>query len=187
MITLDFDPIRDALFDWIHTAVNGSLSENDANSIPVRRAEEGSVAEDGEAYIEYKFLTGLIAVGLKDELRYDKDQDKFFLFGRREFSVQVEAFGDKAPECVAQIQQGLSAPNICEILRNAGIAVIDDNVISDATLFLETEYEPRALLDVRMSTALQNFDIVDGLGTIDSVGLVNEIYSTPLEVTINKP
>jgi len=186
-LTIDFEPQRAAIFDAIHRAINGTLAENDKNATPIQRAEAGIVRPAGVGYVEYKMLTGLLARGLKDELRYDSDLDKFYLYGVREFVTRIEAFGEKAGECTAQIQLGFSSPVICEILRAADLSVIDDNTITDATLFLETEHEPRSILDVRMATALKDLDIVDGLSSIESVGLENQIYSTPLEVILIKP
>lgn len=193
MITIDFTPVRNGLFDWINKSVNGlTIASGQQGDIIVKGAEQSSVRSSDsqgspKGFIEYKFLTGLLAVGLKDELRFDQAQDKFFLYGVREFAVQVDAVGEKSVECIAQVQQGLSSPIICDVLRAAGLSVIDDNTVADATLFLETEHEPRAVLDVRFGMALQNFDIVEGLDIIESVGIENAIYSTQLDVTINKP
>ena len=188
MITLDFDPVRNALFDWINRAVNGpSVQPGVSGPIPIKRSEQGSPRKGKEGFIEYKFLTALQAVGRNDELRFDSTLDKFFLYGRREFSVRVDAIGEKSLECIVQVQQSLSGPVACQQLDSAGISVVTDNAIVDATDFLETEHEPRHMLDVRFAMALQNFDLVDGLDTIETVGLENQIFSEPLNLTISKP
>lgn len=187
MITIDFDPARNAIFDWINRAVNGPTVEPGVSGkIPVQRAEQGSPRQ-GLAFIEYKLLSSLTAIGREDELRYDEALDKFFLYGRREFSVQIDAIGEKSLECIVQVQQSLSGPIACQQLNSAGLSVVEDNSIVDATEFLETEHEPRHILDVRFAMALQNYDLVDGLDTIESVGLENQIFSEPLNVTISKP
>ena len=203
VIGIDFEPIRCALFDWINCSINtlasGSLiDENHKDATKIFRAETNYVAperddnsEDNFNYVEYKFLTGLIPIGQHDELKFDTAQDKWKLIGRREFTITVTAIGDQSQEYIAQIEMGLGAPNICDKLRAAGISIIEKNPIADATVFQEEDHELRSVLDVRFRTALENFDIVSGLSSIDRVILQNKIVDpeadSPYTVTITKP
>lgn len=200
-LTLDFDPVRDALFDWINqslnkTGINGStgavetLAENSPQAVPIFRAET-NYTRPNRSFIEYKFLTGLLAIGNYDELVFDGAQDKYKLLGRREFVISVTAIGDKSQECIAQVQQGLDSPLICQGLKAAGLSVRDNNTVADATVFQEEDHEQRQVLDVRFGITLENFDLVDGLEVIENVQLRNKIVDPnaagPYTVTISKP
>lgn len=200
-ITLDFDPIRDAIWDWINKSINKSgfnnatyeittYAENSTNAIPIRRAESNSVRPSG-GFVEYKFLTGLLKIGLADELLWDSNTLKWKLRGIREFTISVTAFGDKSREVIALIQQGLSSPFIISTLRSVGLAVKEENTVSDATAFLEEDHEERSVLDVRFGLCLENTDIVSDLSAIESVELKNKIVDPnaagPYTVTISEP
>lgn len=200
-LTIDFEPVRVALYDWIDKSINRqsfntttqqivTFNENSNEAVPIFRAQT-NYTRPNRSFVEYKFLTGLLGVGQVDELVFDSAQDKFKLLGRREFSVSVTAIGDKAPECVAQIQQGLDSPLICSGLRAAGLSVRDSNTVADATVFQEEDHEERSILDVRFGITLENFDIVDGLERIENVQLRNKIVDPaaagPYDVTISKP
>ena len=210
-ITLNFEPVRDALFDWINKSINKAsfnattqdietIAEGSTDAIPIHRAETNYVRPN-RPFVEYKFLTGLLGIGQVDELVFDEAQDKFKLLGRREFTVSVTAIGKlnednevirpDVQECIAQIQQGLDSPVICQGLRAAGLAVRDANTVADATVFQEEADEPRNVLDVRFGITLENFDIVDGLERIENVQLRNKIVDPaaagPYTVTIAKP
>jgi len=183
-LTIDFDPVRNALFDWLNRAVNGpSVQPGVSGPISVQRTEQGS-PRSSSVFVEYKFVTALESINRQDELRFNEDTEKFFLYGRREFTVQVDTIGEKSLECITQIDQSTSVPQICEQLSAAGLGIIRKEPILNANEFLETEHEERHIMDVRFSMALQNFEIVDGLGTIGAVGLENRVFSEPLNVEI---
>jgi len=191
-ITVDFDPIRDALFDWLNNSVNklpnGDLiPENSSDAIPIMRAESNYTRPD-RGFLEYKFLTGLIGIGMKDELVFDEGADSFKLLGRRDFTITVTAFGEGSQECISQVQLGLSDPNICAILRAAGLAVRDKNTINDATVFQEEDHEQRQVMDVRFGICLEHLVVLD---FIENVEIKNKIVDPaaggPYTVTISKP
>lgn len=200
-LTIDFEPVRNALWDWLNVSINRNgfdainqvpttFPENDSNAVPIFRAET-NYTRPNRSFVEYKFLTSLLALGLKDELLYDEPQDKFYLRGHREFVVQVTAIGEKSQECIAQIQANLSNPFAQEILGAACLSVREQNTINDATVFQEEDHEERSILDVRFGLLLENYDIVEGLPPIDNVQLKNKIVdpaaSGAFTVTISKP
>ena len=170
----DFEPLKVAIFDWLNQAVNAGVAEGADNTTPILRAEDDSVRpQEGVLFIEYKFLTGLVKVGNIDE-KFSKDGDptKFILRGQRNITVSVTCFGTNAAGCMAQIQQSLSSPVECSILRSAGLSVRDDSAIADSSVFLETRFEERAVLDVIFGFTLES-EIEPGL--IESVEVTSKL------------
>lgn len=173
-ITVDFEPIRETLFDWLNQALNQGAEEGAEGTIPILRAEGDSVRpEEGQGFVDYKFLTGLVKAGMADELLpVEGNPDQSILRGQRNFTVSVTAYGPKAAECIAQIQQSLSSPIECDILRAGGLAVREDNNVSDASVLLETSFEERVVLDVIFGIALEG--IVDP-GRIEIVEVTSKL------------
>lgn len=190
-INIDFEPVKVAIFDWLHTALNGALAEGAAGAIPVLRAEQNSTRPHDQLYVEYKFLTSFLKINPIDDLVWDEANSQFKLVGQREFVVSCHFIGEGAAECAAGAQMALSAPNICQIFRGNGMAVRNDRAINDTTQYLEEAFEPRAVLDVRFGLTLENLSIVSDLGTIESVELKNKIIDAtaggPFTVVITKP
>lgn len=168
-VSVNFDPIRNAIFDWLHTAVNGSLVEGDANAIPVIRAEDNELRPTS-GFIEYKFLTSFNKVG-RDEVFYNSTENSFSVRGQREFVISVNIIGDKSAECAAEILGSTDRPSICTILSNAGISIRDDDSFSNVSVFQETDHEQRHVIDFRLGTALERLDAIE---VIESVELKNK-------------
>jgi hypothetical protein len=168
-VTVDFEPIKVAIYDWLNQALNDG-DDTTETAIPIIRAEDNSVRpQEGELFVEFKFLTGLVKIGVNDEKVPVSGQPTMFtLRGQRQITVSVTVFGENSAACMAQIQQSLSSPIECAILRAAGLAVRQDDAISDASVFLETSFENRSVLDVIFGLTLEK--TVD-LGTIESTEL----------------
>ena len=174
-LVVDFEPIQTRIWDWLNQALNQGAAENSSGAIPILRAEGDAVRpQEGIAFVDFKFLTGLVKTGMADEL-LPKSGDPIngILRGQRSFTVSVTAYGAKAPEMVAQIQQSLSSPIECDILRGGGLSVFNDEAITDASIFQETAFENRAVLDVTFGFALE---LEVAVGPIESI-----------EVTANMP
>lgn len=155
-ITVDFEPIRETLWNWLNQAVNQGAAENSSGAFKILRAESDIIRPQNELFFEFKFLTGLVKVGVKDELLPKAgDPDLFILRGQRNITIQITAIGPKADEGIAQIQQSLSSPVECSIIRAGGLAVRNDEAITDASIFQETSFEERAILDVIFGIALE--------------------------------
>ena len=178
---IDFEPIKVTLYDWLNSAVNSGDDTTD-DAVPIIRAEaegDGPRPDEGKLFIEYKFLTGLVKIGGKDELKPKLDSGGnptpdgvFLLRGQRSVTVSVTCFGENAAGCMAVIQQSLSSPVECSILRAGGLAVRNDEAIADATVFQETNFEERATLDVVFGFTLESE--IDP-GTIESTEFTSNL------------
>lgn len=182
-ITVDFEPIRVTIFDWLNSAVNQGAAEGAVGTIPIIRAEDDSIRPtEGQGFVEYKFLTGLVKTGMADELISTANPDESILRGQRNFTISVTAYGAKAAECTAQIQQSLSSPIECAILRAGDLAVRSDESISDASIFQETRFEEKSVLDVIFGMALEG---IVNPGRIEIVEVTSKLPGGK-KSTINK-
>lgn len=171
-----FDNIETAMFDSIHTAVNqqpdGSvLAENDKDAVPVFSAQ-ADVIRPKRSYIEFDFLTTFIKLGTADEIKWDQSEGAFKISGQREFTISVNIIGNGAYEYAALIQQSFDAPTVVDILKGKGLVVRSSETIADRTVFLETKFEPRAVVDIRFGLCLE---LVDTLQWIEFVEIINNL------------
>lgn len=171
---IDFiENINRAIFTWLHEALNTQpdgqiLPENDPRAIPVIRATQGAVRPD-KTYCEFDFLTSFQKLGLDDELLYDNISDNFKLKGQREFAMTVNFEGEGALALSALAQQSLDSPDVEAKLRLAGLAYRDANLINDRTVFQETSFMERAVLDLRLAIVLELKDAVQRIEKVELV------------------
>lgn len=171
-----FQDLETAMFDSLHTAVNqqsnGSvLAENDKNAVPVFSAQ-ADIIRPTRTYIEFDFLTTFVKLGTADEINWDQSIGAFKVSGQREFTMSVNLVGEGAYEYAALVQQSFDAPTVVDILRGRGLVVRSSETIADRTVFLETKFEPRAVVDIRFGLVLE---LVDTLQWIEFVQLVNKL------------
>lgn len=180
---VNFEPLKVALFDWLHAAVNTQsngtvLPEGHHQAIPVIRAEDDQIRPDGP-FIEYKFLTGLSRLGTGDEMSFNNTDDTFIAKGQREITVSVNVLGTGAQEILATLQNSLSLVSINDGLRAAGLSVRQYEAIADVSVFQETKFEERAVLDVIFGLVLTTPDTV---GRIESVEITSSLPGGTTEV-----
>ena len=161
-ITVDFEPLKVAVFDWLNLAINAGVPEGTAGTLPILRTEYDGPRPDGP-FVEYKFPDTLIKHGMADEMvPKDGDPTLYKLRGQRSIVISINIISTNPSEILAQIQQSLSAPAECAILRAAGLSVFNDEAFSSATVFQETVHEDRAVLDVTFGYCLER-DVAPGL------------------------
>jgi hypothetical protein len=180
-----FENIETAMFDSLHSAINqqpdGSvLPENDKNAVPVFSAQ-ADVIRPQRSYVEFDFLTTFVKLGTADELKWDATLGKFKLVGQREFTMTVNIIGDGAYEYAALVQQSFDSPTIVDLLRGKSLVVRSSETIADRSVFLETKFEPRAVVDIRFGLCLE---LVDTVQWIEFVELVNKLSDETTVVDI---
>lgn len=171
-----FENLENTMFTSIHTAVNQQLDgsvlpENHKDAVPVFSAQ-ANVIRPKRSYIEYDFLTTFVKLGAADEIKWDGNINKFKISGQREFTMTVNIIGDGAYEYAALVQQSFDGPTIVDLLKGQGLVVRSSETIADRTVFLETKFEPRAVVDIRFGLCLE---LVDTLQWIEFVELVNKL------------
>ena len=198
-ITVNLEPFSIAVYDWIHAAINTGLQEDDANAIPIIRSEDNGTRPGDRTFVEYKIPTSLLKLGQKDELIFDSTADAFKLRGQREMLVSVNVIRDlkgatedseepRPADVIAQLQQSLDLPEICDILRAAEMSVREENTITDASVFLETDYEDRQVMDVRFGISLEKVSTVSRIESVEVKNkLVDPLASNAWTFIVTKP
>lgn len=100
--------------------------------------------------------------------------------GNRELTLTVNVYSDvvtgsgTARERLSRLQTAIEAPLAIEALWASGISVVDRGAVLDLTELLETGFESRAALDVRL---LVRDLVTESTTFIEHVGLTNNIES----------
>ena len=169
-----YEDLKVAVFDWLHNALNFQnnvlLEENSPDAVPIFRAESDAIRPE-RLFVEFKFLTGLNKIGTRDEL-LNAAGNTFKIRGQREITVSVNVIGVDAPIYAALIEQSLESPRIQDILRSAGLAPRVHENIADQSVFQETSFEERAVLDVIFGLSLE---LADAITYIESVEIKSDL------------
>ena len=122
-------------------------------------------------------IDGPRRLGGADELRQDGDGDdvRQLAVGQRELTVECQAFTSRttgsatARELLTKAQVQLSLPSVHERFSEVGLSVIDEGDVQNVSTVLETKWQGRAALDVRIGCA---DSAEERVGSIESVELV---------------
>jgi hypothetical protein len=145
--------------------------------LPVVIAQE-SDPRPAEAHVSFKLLTGLVKLGSSDELLVDKSNGIITLRGHREFTVAIEAVGNpvspqddletqiRATDILQGVHLSLDLPSVRDKFSAVGVAIVNEGTVTDISQILETETEPRALLEIVLRA---RFDVIDDVGYFDRV------------------
>lgn len=135
-------------------------------------------------HVSFKLLTSFLPQGAVDEKVMEKKAG--VLTGKqvqrsyRTFTVAIESVGKavgpndkledfvRATDILENIHLTMDLETVRARFKKVGVAINDKGSVTDISRFLETETEPRALLEMRCST---RFDIVDNPGYFNKVQL----------------
>lgn len=191
LLARTMDKIEQGIQSWLETTV----------SYPVVFSGQNMVRPPAP-FVSWKLLTGMIKIGSFDELYVNKNDLNYHLKGQRQFTALFEATGIatdgtlknrvRATDILGEIQYSLNKPETIGHFQNINLVIQEENEISDITELLETEYEPRASLEITFRIAID--EIVDP-GTIDLISVSGDLdtnfdgnYNLPIEeFTIAKP
>jgi hypothetical protein len=87
---------------------------------------------------------------------------------QQEWSVSVQGYGANARALLAGATLKLQLPSAIEALRAAGVAVVDVGDTQDVSALVGSQFETRALMDVRIRTV---DSATERTGYIDRVGI----------------
>jgi len=145
-------------------------------------------------YIAFNPLSNIDVVGI-DEYRMNSSGQEY-LRGQREITCDLFAFsdsttrfdgGDNAWEMLQELRFALKYPDVIARLTSITCRVIDEGTVSDASQTLNSTNEPRALLQIMLSTVI-NQEIDNGAveninANGDLIGLDGKIVETEIIVT----
>lgn len=148
---IDFVAIETALRTWLGAATGAVVifADQDGPQPPLPYLTLG--------------LPGLRREGGADELRDETElkapagqEVVLSTYGPRELTAHCQAFTapttgvGTARELLQQAQSALGRPDVLEQLAQVGLAVIDEGAVTVLNLVLETRFQGRAALDVRL-------------------------------------
>jgi hypothetical protein len=87
---------------------------------------------------------------------------------QQEWSLSVQGYGANARALLAGATLKLQLPSAIEALRAAGVAVVDVGDTQDVSALVGSQFETRALMDVRIRTV---DSATERTGYIDRVGI----------------
>lgn len=146
---------------------------------PVIIADQSDPRPD-ETHLSFKLLTSLIKLGGMDETIMDTATGIMTLRGFREFTVAIEAVGNpvgpdedlddmiRATDILNAVQLSIDLPSTRAYFDSFNVAIAEQGSVTDISQLLETEKEPRALLEVVFRA---RFDISDTPGYFDKVAM----------------
>ncbi len=136
-----------------------------------------------EPHVVFKLLTNLVKLGSKDETFMNKTTGLVTLRAHREFTVSIEAIGkpvgpDDELEDLVRATDILDAAHLSLDLDTVrarfdaiGLAIVDEGSVIDISQLLETETEPRALLEIVFRA---RFELLDNPGFFEKVQMSGE-------------
>ena len=162
-----FNEIRETLLEFLQEQAD----------VPVVIAEQSDPRPD-EAHLSFKVLTNLIKLGSKDERLMDTATGKTTLRAHREFTVAIEAIGKpvgpdddledmvRATDLLDAVHMSLDFDTVRSKFDEIGLAIVNEGTVTDISQIMDTETEPRALLEI---VCRARFDLIDEPGYFDKL------------------
>jgi len=165
------DEIRDdVLLPWLE----------DVTDLPVVMADHSDPRPKGP-HVSFKLLSNLSKIGALDErvpVYNDANEHTgtFKIRAHREFIVSIEAVGSpvgpsddledfvRATDILNAVHLSLDLTKTRNIFSEGNVAIYDEGSVTDISQILETETEPRALLELGCRA---RFDLTDNPGYFD--------------------
>ncbi len=180
---MDKAALQLALRAWVLSPKASNLAAN-----KVIWSEQGNVALD-EPYLTMR-LGDLTPLGACDEEShtYDEDADPeeeitLAITGRRVLPVTLQAFGVDSDVLLSRVQTALGLPSLSEALNDAGLSAFDLGKVQNTTALFETEFEPRALLEVLFYVGES---VSETTTFVETVAVTNEIPTPDTTFTVGE-
>lgn len=169
-MALNYNTVKTSLYTWADSIVN---------PIPVILYQPNA-PRPSLPYVTL-YLNSIVSIG-DDYLPRPDSAGDITLVGDRDFTVQVQAYGDNALTILENLRTSLQKPSVLDTLRANGIVFVNSLAINDITALLDTEWEPRGSMDVLFRIAQTDSD---NLGVIETVEL-EEIFSNGQSVVYDE-
>lgn len=156
--------MRDAIYDFLVAATS---------QFPGLTVIEDMQGKPAPAlpYVSFRFLVTSARVGAIDELRYDKDNDKWSSNGERSTTVSINVFAKNCGEIMEAIQGSLDLPEVVDHFAAHNMAHYGEQGPVDLSALLETKYERRLQIDLFFR---YGFSKDSNIGPIEQVQILGE-------------
>lgn len=185
MNAIDIDSICNTIWEWIDSLGLEGVSSQDIY------LEDPNARRPDPPSVSYRFLTGPIKQGARDNRRYDVANDIWQTVGHRDITVSMKTYGKVAYQNAVNIQASVELQSVQDILQAGNIAVRSATTIQEVSQELESGIEERFSLDVIIGvSSCQEED----LGAIEEVVITDAKVRDPegtevetINETITKP
>lgn len=143
---LNFETVKTNLYNWA-TSVSGGA--------PVIFYNENS-PRPALPYVTL-YLQSLVQIGDDYVPRPDGLGD-LTIVGDREFTLQIQSYGGDPITLLENMRSSLQKETVLATLREDNIVFVQHNPINDITALLDTEFEPRASMDILFRIAQTDTD-----------------------------
>lgn len=167
---MNIQNIKNTIYDWLYSIVP---------TVPIIWAYE-SATQPSPTYITINMTILPTKIG-RDEIR--RISNSYHINGLRKIMLSINAYGHNAIQVLSDIQSTLDNPSKSNVLSAGGLSISDSEDIRDLTTRLNTVWERRGLLEVRLYAAE---DVSTDITTIDTVEITSNIngITTTKEVDI---
>ena len=131
-------------------------------------------------YVVVELITGLVKTGSLDEHLPETDTESYRVRGFRRFTASITCIGktdsydhEKTIDPMGmalEIQNALELPTKRDFLTECNLSVVEDNLINDVPIQLETDVEPRAVYDIVFSIGVITEDDPGRIDTVEFEG-----------------
>lgn len=139
------------------------------------RMEQNVPRPKAGTYIGFSLISGPLKTGFNDNQEYvSASTSTFKTWGQREFTFDIQVFRENALQYAAYIADSHEVQEVRDKLREYNIAIIDISPPSSIDELIQTGYEDRANIDVRLR-AMSDWD--QDLGSIDTLQTTGTLTS----------
>jgi hypothetical protein len=171
---------RDCILDILWNIFDQELPK-DVDVIFANQAGE----RPESAYITLNISSGPIMIGMDDERDTESGGKRFReTVGQREFTLSLNAYKKGANNLASWIQSKIQSVGFLEKLselckeKNISLCFIDSPTIQDLTSLLQSNYEERALLDIRMRSTSSYSEEIGFITSVKNEGTIKDVAGT---------
>lgn len=158
---MNWNAAKDALYEWASSA----------SGVSVIWARQ-SAPPPATPYVTLALVGGPIAIGHDAQRRVHLPDGEELAdlrvdwLGAREMTLSVNVYGGDALAIASTLQSSLSLETVRDALAAAGMSVIRAGDIRDLTALLETTFESRAQMDVRLRFTTTTSELTTFIETV---------------------
>lgn len=177
---VDLRIIQDTIYAWIASR----------KVVPNQKIilEDQNVDRPKPPYVSYRFLTGPVKIGTRDDQVYDSATDSFLISGPRTISMSIKSYGTEkvsALQLMTNLHGSLELNSVQQLFQSKNMAVHSLTNVLEISSVLETGIEDRAQMDIIFGvTSIQREDQGE-ISTVNIVGAkIKDVTGADVE-TIN--
>lgn len=174
-MTISFNTVRDNLYDWAVANVPVGMPVIFLNQNAPQPTNAGTPLDYVTLYI-----TSAIQVGYDYTRNPDAQDGIADMFGDREFTLQIQAYGGDPITVLENLRTSLQKSSVLSSLRAVDLVYVEWFPIQDLTTLIDSRYQNRAVWDSRWRIAQV---YTDNVGVIETTE-VTETFKDVLGTTV---